>query len=274
MVDFVVIAITIGIVAIGLDGAHRSRANFYADRLQRVLGFGFAETHAGLADLDLHVRLVPTAQQNAAVVSGVERELGELRGIERVLFFATRDRTIAGNNLEVGGAIVAGRLIVVVHGNIAIVIVTVLLLVRRAHRAGQQQHAEDYEQQHLYLSLHIYLPLMTCPAQIDAAPLGRLAGRTIFFPGLTVHLRTVAAVHRPRKDLFARCLLPANFVHANFCLPNFFPATLEPPDFAPADRLPRDSSRPPSGRPYLLPAKAGLSPNFLSPNCFSPNFFG
>src|SRR3954470_11610856 len=181
MLDFVIIAIAIGIIAIGFDGAHRAGANLDANRLQRVLGFRFPEAHARFADLHFHVRLVPTTQQHAAVVSWIERQLGELRGIERVLFFTTRDRTIAGNNLEVGGAIVAGRLIVVVHGNIAIVIVTVLLLVRRAHSAGQQQHAEDYEQQHLYLSLHIYLPLITCPAQIDAAPLGRLAGRTTFF---------------------------------------------------------------------------------------------
>src|SRR4051812_10310664 len=159
MVDFVVIAITIGIVAIGLDGAHRSRANFYADRLQRVLGFGFAETHAGLADLDLHIRLVPTAQQHAAVVPGVERELGELRGIERVLFFATRDRTIAGNNLEVGGAIVAGPLIVFLHGNFSIVFVAVLVLVPRPPRPGPPQQSEELQQPPFFFSAYFLLPL-------------------------------------------------------------------------------------------------------------------
>ena len=36
-------------------------------------------------------------------------------------------------------------------------------------------------EQHLYLSLHIYPPLMTCPAQIDAAVQPPLARRGAFF---------------------------------------------------------------------------------------------
>src|SRR3954468_9573953 len=103
MPDFVVIAITIGIITIGFDGAHRSRAKLDADGAQSALRLCIIRSDTRLADLHLHIRLVPSAQQDATVVSGIERQLGELRGIERVLFFATRDRAVIAADPEMGG---------------------------------------------------------------------------------------------------------------------------------------------------------------------------
>src|SRR3954466_10520545 len=156
---FVVITVAIAAVAIWFDGAHRSGSNLHPDGLQRVLGLRLAKTHSRFADLDFDVGLVPTAQQHTAVVSGIERQLAELRGVKHMLFFAARDGTIVAADPEMSSAIVSWSRVVVVHGEIALT--ALMLLMRRAHHARQQHHAEPHKQQHLNLSLHICPPLFS-----------------------------------------------------------------------------------------------------------------